>query len=302
VGRRRHHVVSRGYQRFFAEGEHVLLIDKEPVEGRPRVRRAGTRDVFVRDNFNSYRRDGVQVDDIEDEWSRLETMAFPPLRAWIDGNETPTSRNEAKVLAALHFARSYGLRTTYGKIAAAEKAKAIINMPTDPGLIAAWNKDRGVDPDPAEVEALINRFYDSSFGPESHTYIERMAHSHNVAIDKLKDLNVQAVMPLGRRSQFILSDSPFLYFSADRLRVGARQIALFEAAHLFLPLAPKLGVFFTSEPEQDLLATPQQVQELNLLSMRAAFSQVISHPSADLDHALAATPGTFPTPILRAKR
>ena len=51
--RKRHHVISRGYQRFLGHGECIVLIDKETRH----YKEVGTRGTFVEAHFNSWRTD-----------------------------------------------------------------------------------------------------------------------------------------------------------------------------------------------------------------------------------------------------
>lgn len=282
--------MSRGYQRFFADGERVQLIDKVAHPQRRRVRPAGTADVFVRSHFNSYR-DGDTVDDaLEDEWARLEQGSLPHLRAWVNGNPTNESRQHAKVIAALHFARSFALRSVLDRIIDDTRAEAIANMPTSPEAIAAWMADNGTEPAPGEFEAVIADYFDVALGHRSPFPLERMADAHNQAIDLLRDLHVQQVTAGPDTSGFVLADSPFVYFTREpHLRVGGSNVALGDATAMFLPIAPHLGAFFTSSPEPDVEADPGQVCELNALTWRSAQAQLIAHPGTDLHAALAGT-------------
>jgi len=288
--RKHHHVVSEGYLRFFAADKHVLLCDKVPKDGQPRMRLAGTKGVFVRRHFSSYTVDGQRFDQVEDEWQRLENEALPAVRHWIAGSEGPATRNEVKVLAALHFARSYGFRSFFDQVARDYKATATADLLADPRLRLAWLRDKGRVPEPGEAEALISKQFDEMVGPGNPLIIQRMANGYNVALEKLIPLHVQAVRPVSKGVDFITGDSPFVYYDGRQERVGARgRLALGDAQHAYMPLGPRLAVTFTTSPEGDVVAPIWLVQELNILVWRAAFSQVACHPATDLSRALAMT-------------
>jgi len=285
---KRHHVVSEGYLRFFAAGKHVTLCDKVPREGTPRLRSAGTKDVFVRSHFSSYTINGRRVNDAEDEWRRLENEALPTVRHWIAGSEGPTARNQVKVLAALHFARSYGFRSFFDGIALDYRETATTELLADPELKKVWRHDFGRDPAPGEAEVLIGARFDDMLSPASPFIIERMLHAYNAALEKLIPLHVQTVVPSTNAIDFITGDSPFVYLDAAQERIGARGgLALGDAEHAYMPLAPRLAVMFTTSEEEDKVALPMMVQQLNILVWRAAFSQVACHPSTDLGRSLA---------------
>src|SRR5690349_3262968 len=99
--RRRHHLVSRGYLRNFADGERVLLCSKATRTGKL----VGTRDTFVESHFGSVLTDTGWNDEIEDEWTRLEDEALPSVRRLISGERGEHQLAAAKVLAAIHFVR-----------------------------------------------------------------------------------------------------------------------------------------------------------------------------------------------------
>ncbi len=93
--RKRHHIVSRGYQRFFADGDRIRVTDKAVLAGRTRrlPEPIGTRDAFVRKHFCGHLdATGQHVDVLEDEWTRLESMALPHVRRFIDGDPDPACR------------------------------------------------------------------------------------------------------------------------------------------------------------------------------------------------------------------
>lgn len=291
MGRHRHHIVSRGFQRFFADGEVVLLCDKLQPPGRPRVRPAGTRDVFVREHFSSYVVDGQRLDHLESEWRRLESDALPAIRSWLAGHEQPTSRAEATVLAALHFARSYGFEAMYKRVAGDFRFPAAVEFAKKPELIAAWRRDHGRDPAPGEAEEFILDHFDRYFMMGGAYAAERMVNAYNKALEKLSSLHVQALTPATRGVDFILGDSPCVYFDRRVFRVGARShLALGGAGHFYLPLGRRLAVMFTTDPEEDQRVPSMAVQQLNVLTWRAAFSQVLCHPATDLDRALGGLP------------
>ncbi|CAN5871679.1 hypothetical protein BH23ACT12_BH23ACT12_18310 [soil metagenome] len=141
------------------------------------------------------------------------------------------------------------------------------------------------------MEAWLEERFEQDFGPKGSFVIERMAHIYNLAIDKLKPLHVQAVNAVRPGIDFILGDSPFVYYTDDEIRVGGQSgLALGDAEHLFLPVSPRLAVMFSAKQEPDLFIDPCLVQRLNSLSWRAAFSQVICHPTTDFRESIAGRP------------
>jgi hypothetical protein len=290
--KKRHHVVSRGYQRFFAAGEQVLLIDKRAEAGRRRVRPAGTRDVFVRDHFNSHLEGDVLVPALEEEWQTVEGRHLPGIRAWIRGEplpsttERPGSLDSARVLAALHFARSFAFNDLHLELAEERRTEALRTLPGDPDLIRLWTEERGSAPTPSELASEIDTRFRHAIGPHSAFAINQMVSYFNKTLEFLGSLQVQSFTSEDHRVKLILGDSPLVVARHDGSRVGSRELALLDADQLYLPLSPDLGVVFTSQPSGHGVLPASAIQHLNNLTWRAARNQVIAHPDTNLDLAL----------------
>jgi len=225
----RHHIVSRGYQPFFADGELVLLCDKTRPARGPQVRPAGTSSVFVAEHFNSYRGEGRWITHLERAWRTVENPCLPSLRSWVNGNEWIEgggsglpSRDAAKLLAAIHFARSSFFKQIYDRISKEGLEWAVQVLPTDPELLLRWQRVFKSAPSPGQVEDEIRKNFDSTFGPHGRYVLERMVHTYELAITKLEQLHVQALITSQRGIDFILGDSPLVYYTEDELRVGGR--------------------------------------------------------------------------------
>ena len=291
----RHHIVSRGYQRFFADGELVLLCDKTRPARGPQVRPAGTSSVFVAEHFNSYREEGRWITHLERAWRTVENPCLPSLRSWVNGNEWIEgggsglpSRDAAKLLAAIHFARSSFFKQIYDRISKEGLEWAVQVLPTDPELLLRWQRVFKSAPNPGQVEDEIRKNFDPTFGPHGRYVLERMVHTYELAITKLEQLYVQALFTSQRGIDFILGDSPLVYYTEDELRVGGRSgLALGDAQHIFLPIGPSLAVMFCTSHHGDVVLDPATVQKLNNLSWRAADAQVICHPSTNYREAIA---------------
>src|SRR4051794_30457949 len=112
MGRKHHHIVSEGYQRLFATTEGIRLVDKDTSTARV----VGTKGAFARKHFSSYLRDGSWSDELEDEWATRESYALPHARHLNAGARTRESRNAIKILAALHYVRSYAFEEMLRRI------------------------------------------------------------------------------------------------------------------------------------------------------------------------------------------
>jgi hypothetical protein len=285
--RRRHHVVSRGYQRFFADGERILLCDKATRTARS----VGTADAFVQGRFNSYLTGNVWLDELEDEWARIENAALPHVRRLICRSILgPDEEAAVKVLAAVHFVRSYSLRDVFDRIFAETAATAPSGIASKKKIQRAYRRQHGRDAQPGEIEAHISErlegLYDSN-----RLFVEQMVSSQSKALAIFEQLHLQLLRPVGSRIQLITGDTPLVIFDDSRVGLNAG-VALGTALRRYMPLAPTLGVMFTTAREADQHISSLRAQELNWYVWRAAQKKVAGHPTADLSRSLGTTIGT----------
>ncbi len=94
--RKRHHVVSEGYLRFFADGRRILLCEKFARTAKV----VGTGDAFVSKHFNTIFADDHRLDQLEDKWQSLESDCLPRVRALLSGERGDEQRWAVRVLGA----------------------------------------------------------------------------------------------------------------------------------------------------------------------------------------------------------
>jgi hypothetical protein len=287
--------VTKGLQRAFSDSSgHVVLIDKLLQPRRQRARRVSVTNTFVKRNFSSHLEDGHYIDDTEDKWSGVENEAIPPIRAWIDGVPTASgwdpvgSREATKMMAALHFARSFAFKDRHEVIADEQRRKMLASLPGDATFQRMWREAYGAPPSARDIAALVNEGWDERFGPNSVFAMEQMARYYNLALDYIGPLHVQALRTIAS-AEFILGDCALVVARSDGTAIGARRLALRDADRLFLPLSPRLGVMFTSHDEGDVDIGDAYVQSLNRFTWEASGSHVIAHPASDLGHSLERT-------------
>ena len=285
MARKHHHVISKGYQRFFADGERIRLVDK--VAGRDRV--VSVTDAFARKHFNAVRTDAGRVDELEDEWQRVENASLPSVRALIAGDHSANHRHMAKVLAAVHLARSFAFELVWDRVWAATTKQRVDRVPANESLLAAFLEDFGRDPEPGEIEGLMAGAAAEMRGTNA-LFVERMAAGHNRLLEWFAPMHVQLVTCVGRSMPFITGDVPVANVEdpTEGFRVGVAQgLAVGDSGHIYMPLGRRLGMFLTTRPEDDVATEPWKVQRLNRLVWRAAIRHVACHPEDDLRRAVA---------------
>ena len=182
----RHHLVSRGYQRFFADGEQVRLIDMRSHTYLP----AGTRDVFVEANFNSWRDDDGWNDELEQTWrNKVEGTAIGLVGQLIEGKAGDIQRDAAKALAALHLARSYSFDIVHNRILTQVGANEMRLVEEDPFYADLFTAEAGRAPEPDELAERV-RLTVEAMKSGKQFLLERMVYLFNFTLEFFLTLNV----------------------------------------------------------------------------------------------------------------
>ena len=248
------------------------------------------QDVSAEKDFSSHRLDdGRLVDPLEDEWQALEDVALPVVRSWLRGNEEPHVQQELVTLAAIHFARSFGFRQIYENVRRMQ-IEAAAETGERGRMIRLFRNQYGRSPIPGEIADLVREFHEGYFGADGPARIEGMIEMHNRAIDTLARSDSAALSPLWEPWPSVHSRRhsirALLQGSARHSGRDREGLAVGNAETLFMPISPDVAVEFVSEAMDPGFVAPLDVQKLNSLTWRAAFSQVLAHPSADLARCL----------------
>ncbi len=273
-----HHLVSRGYQRFFADGEQVRLIDIRSHTYLP----AGTRDVFVEASFNSWRDDDGWNDELEQTWrNKVEGTAIGLVGQLIEGKAGDIQRDAAKALAALHLARSYSFDIVHNRILTQVGANEMRLVEEDPFYADLFTTEAGRAPEPDELAERV-RLTVEAMKSGRQFLLERMVYLFNFTLEFFLTLNVALLYALPGMS-FLTGDTPVVTRDERGFRIGIRQgVALGDTFGIFMPLGRKVAMdLYTSEAPPDEVLHPWQVQMLNLLVARSSMRFLACHPSDD---------------------
>lgn len=283
---RRHHVVSQGYQRLFADGKRIRLVWKD--SGQSKL--VGTRDAFVERGFHAVHADGESSDALEDEWARVERLALPGLRAAASGHQSPDTDYAIKAMMAMQWARSYAVREMFGLVFDRNRSRAATDLAQSEHLPVLFEDQYGRPPHPGEIEEYVHgRLEEMRHG--NALFVERIAHLHNKAVERFAELHVQLVMVGRPVFGFLTSDNPVVI--SDGARVGVQSgLALLDACHVYMPLSRWAAALLTTGNEGSAVGNPMTVQILNNLTWRNSLTQLASHPSEDWLRALGRSPGT----------
>jgi hypothetical protein len=270
----RHHLVSRGYLRFFAKGEQLLLIDLKAHTYRP----VGTRDAFVKANFNSWLSDEGWNDEVERVWHGVETDAIPAVAKLLDGETDDVHRMAAKELAALHLARSYSYDIVHKRILEQVIAAEMELAERDPYYAQLYARDAGHAFVPGELADRV-KVVGEALKSQRRFFLDRMLYLFQRTREFLAPLQVQLVYAPQAMS-FLTGDTPVITSDKRGFRLGFRQgLALGDTAGVFMPLGRRVGMDLrTHDAPADRELAPWEVQLLNLFVARAALGFLGCHP------------------------
>lgn len=271
---RRHHVVSKGYQRGFADSDdRILLVDKVTGEARP----VSVRDSFVRRGFNLRRDAEGEDEELEDEWARLESGAIPIVRSVAaSGNIDKRADLELKVLLAVHFARSFESRRIYEDLFQDHRRRVLENVDAEK-LRQAFYQDHGRHPSDEELKAAMQTFLDD-WHRSNQFFIERMVEFHNWLLEFLRPKHLQAVRARAGPVEFITGDVPVVRCSNDGRQIN---VAILDADTIYFPIGRWCAVAVSTKPRGAVLLDRIGVAKCNSLIWRSSQRHIACHPSAD---------------------
>lgn len=278
MARDHHHVLSRGYLRFFSRGELIRVVDKVTEEGKER----GIPVAFVERNFNTMWTAAGRLDDVEDEWGRIEDLALPAVREGLRSRDLGPVTDQLKALAAVHSARSFLVRDFFDKAFAARLADPTAGMDMEL-LRSTFIEQYGRQAEPGEIERIV-----ADQTVERHKdkvlFVTEMTQVHNKILRKLWPLHLQPIHVIAPdRVPLVTGDAPVVRVSPGGVRVN---VAFGDAQSIYMPLSPDMGVSFTTSPEGPVEASPYQARQLNNYVWRSARRYVACHPDADWQRAL----------------
>lgn len=224
-------MVSQGYQRNFADGELIRLVDK-----RSRTyTTVGTWDAFIERDFNSRRTpDDTWDDELEVEWRKAEDL-LPALRRVGTPKEGPTDRQLIKPVIALHIARSYGVVELSNRIHDQVGAETGKRMGADPEMVRLYEQQVGHLAAEGEIEAYVAGHM-QTMKEDRRLLIERMANAYNWALQTFLPRVQLQVLHAKPPIEWVTGDSPVLV--TDRLGtklLSRGQIAMGDSETVYFP-------------------------------------------------------------------
>ena len=277
--RQNQHLVSKGYQRNFADGWRVAVLDARSggvVDGRRHI-----KENWVVEHFLSVsREDGTLDDTLEREFAKREQRFLNMIRdVRLDAPVTPAQKAAIHDLAAAHLTRSQSFAEAHDTAASATFVEARRRLARDPRAIEVFRRQYGRGPLPGELESIVDAEA-RRFADEPDLFASGVRRVDPGIQQLLAKWKVQLVGLAADLPGFVLPDNPVLHGKRVEGRFGFRDaVAIGEADQIIVPIDRRLTALYSSKrlPAVEI-RTKESMRWVNSLLIRSALKEVVCHP------------------------
>ena len=278
--RRKQHLVSKGYQRNFADGEVVSVLDAHT--GRVVWARRSIQTNWRAENFLSVVGPEGQVDDsLEREFGQSEGVFLKIVREIrLNKPLTPAQKSALDALAATHALRSRAFALAHHDVVASTVAQLTPDLIEDQLAIGLLAQELGRPPYPGELEDRVAAQADH-FAARPDLFASGLRRSLTDLKKFFAKTTVQLVGSTEDLPGFILPDHPVVHGKRDEGRFGFHNGgAIGDADTIVLPISRRLVAFYSSKHSWDVqIRTKRGVRWVNALLLLGAQSEVACHPA-----------------------
>jgi hypothetical protein len=274
-----HHLVSRGYQRNFANDDHRIAVLAAPTAQLIDPARA-IKSNFVREGFNSsVLTDGTESEWLEDAFASVERAVLNQIREVGPKRAGAEQRAAVANLFAIHLVRSDSFLDTHDRVLKAVKREAVPRICAEERVLELFVSEYGREPEPGEIETIALK----GLATDEHgrrTVTESMARQHDNLAEMLHSLAMQVVWTEHPLPGFILGDVPVVHANTAEGQFGFRDgLALGDADLVIGPISRRVAVCFTMQRlPHSQLRTKKIVDLVNAVFWRACRAEVACHP------------------------
>jgi hypothetical protein len=277
--RRDHHLVSKGYQRNFAKGWRVSVLDSRTGAVLD-PRRHVMENWAVRDFLSVVRPDGTIDDSLEHDIAKRETRFLNVIRDLrVDRPVTAEQKVAIDELASVHLIRSHAFARVHAVALQRVVEVRVPRLVDDPRLVAAFVRQYGRDPQPGELEAKVATAT-QEFMADPGLFSGTFRRMDPAVQGLLAERTIQLVGVVDDLPGFLLADNPVLHGIRAEGRFGFRDaVAVDEADTFVVPIGRRLLAFYTHDPLPAVhIRLKESLRWVNALLMCSAVGEVACHP------------------------
>ncbi len=281
--RREQHLVSRGYQKNFADGTQIGIVDVSTGDV-VHARRSIKYNWRAKDFLSVVTLD--QIDDrLEKEFARDEKVILNSVRDIVGFREiTPRQRTSLDRLAAIHLIRSHAFRDAHVALVQDYLPKGVLDLASSAELLEVFKAAKGRPPASGELAAIVAEQAEK-FATSPDLLPVSVRNSTNAVNKVLAKWTIQLISVSEDLPGLVLADTPILH--------GRRKAGLFgfqdagavgDADLIIVPIHRHLAACYSERKLRDVsVRTKQSLNWINSLLIRGATKEVACHPE-DLQH------------------
>lgn len=273
------HLVSKGYQRNFADGVWVSIIDAESgavLEARKSIKTNWRLPEFLSVTWSE-----SNVDDaLEREFADQERVVLNRVRDISISKETSEEQKSAlDLLAAIHLVRSEAFREKQASVAKDWLSTGALKLTDDPRLLVRFVAQYRRQPAAGELEAMVREQAEAmSSAPDLHADGVRRgaARLHEL----FGSWRIQLIDIDQRLPGLVLADNPILHGSKVAGRFGFDAAgAVGDAEIILVPIQRRLAACYSPMRLPNItIQTKAGLGWINALLIRGASAEVACHP------------------------
>ncbi len=275
-----HHLVSKGYQKNFADERQRLTI-LDPRTGKVIDRLRPTKRNWVEADWNTFwSTSGDPNRHLEREFAKIEAGMLRSIRE-VDTAVVGDRYGAAIVnLAAMHLVRSRSFLNFRRHVYNASIASIVESTAARPELVDRFMDDHdGRRPGPGEIDEIV-RDQAGLIAGSRRGEIDTVIDHHNKIAELLADLKIQVVELDQHLPGLPIGDHPIVHADLNARRSGFRDhLAIGQAGIVLIPLTRRTLACLTAEQQPNtVINTISQWRRLVNVQVNAAVTEIATHP------------------------
>lgn len=275
----RHHLVSKGYQKNFADGQHRLtVIDARSGVTLDRLRPAKLN--WVENDWNTFwDESGDPNRQLEQEFARIEAGVMRRIRDVHAGTAQGAHLSAVINLAAMHLVRSRSFITFLRDVRSTAMPGIVDHFVNDRELTLRFETHHHRPPSAGELHLLVSR------AAREHTEsrqseLETVIAQHNKIADLLSQNTMQVLTIDEGLPGLPIGDQPVVHADLDSARFSFRdRLAIGDANLIFIPLTRRVAACLTRSPLSDTtISSTHQWKRFVDIQIRACLKEIAVHP------------------------
>jgi hypothetical protein len=278
--RQQQHLVSKGYQKNFANDYQQVAV----LDARSGATIDGGRHItsnWRAENFLTVATAAGHLDQsLEKKFQKTEGKVLDQIRRITPTRITDKQRRALDLLAAIHLVRSQSFVEMHGQFADAYFDAAVADLLAEPQLAEIFESAHGRQPAEGELKSVVA------------AQARKLRASPDLTANAMRRIGARVPEILGRyRVQlvevpswmpgFVLADQPVLHARPSEGRYGfASQLALGDADLIMMPIRRRLLACYTARllPNLTLKTEDRGLRVINAALCRNAVKEIACHP------------------------